>query len=82
MKFTDKIRLVLLIRKVSNLVMGVTMVNWKTSVGALITLLAGFLPVVGVTISPEVQAALMSVGGFIVGLFAKDHNVTGGTTRQ
>ncbi len=59
-----------------------TMVNWKTTLGAFVTLLAGILPLLGLQITGEVQAALITVGVFIIGIFAKDSNVTGGTKQQ
>jgi len=51
--------------------------NWKTTIGAIVTLLAGILPYVGVELSPEVQAAMVTVGIFIIGIFAKDNSVSG-----
>lgn len=59
--------------------MGGLQINWKTSIGALVALLSQLLPLVGVSIGVEVQGALITLGVFIVGLFAKDNNVTGGT---
>jgi len=53
-------------------------VNWKTTIGGVISLLAGGLPQVGVELGAEMQNALMVLGLFIVGIFAKDSNVTGG----
>lgn len=57
-------------------------VNYKTTIGALVALLAGLAPLFGVQISPEVQSALITVGVFVVGLFAKDRDVTGGRRQQ
>jgi len=59
--------------------MGKLQINWKTSIGALVALLSQLLPLLGISISVEVQGALITLGVFIVGLFAKDSNVTGGT---
>ncbi len=58
------------------------MINIKTTIGAVVTLLAGLAPLCGVDISVEIQTAMMTVGIAIVGIFAKDSNVTGGTKRQ
>lgn len=60
--------------------------NWKTSLGGLLTILLGALSLVGVkvagtgTIDPQTALAMIT-GGFGL-LFAKDGNVTGGTTPQ
>ncbi len=58
------------------------MVNYKTTIGAFVTLLAGILPLLGVEMSSEVQLALVTIGAFVIGIFAKDYNVTGGTKQQ
>ena len=55
------------------------MINYKTTIGGIISILAGVLPWVGVELTQEIQGALFGLGMFIVGLFAKDSNVTGGT---
>ena len=60
-----------------------TMANYKTTLGALITLMSFLLPnVFKVELPAEVQTAMMTVGVFIIGFFAKDKNVTGGTKQQ
>ena len=56
-------------------------VNWKTTIGAVIPALAIVLNAFGVvSITVEVQNALIVVGVAIIGIFAKDNNVTGGST--
>ncbi len=58
------------------------MKNWKTSLGgtlASIGLLAQSVPNHTVQLIGGVAAA---VGALLLGLSAKDHNVTGGTTQQ
>jgi hypothetical protein len=57
-------------------------VNWKTTLGAIITALAVVLEQFGIDISPELQNALIVIGVTIIGIFAKDYNVTGGTKPQ
>jgi hypothetical protein len=60
--------------------------NWKTTAGGALTLLLGVLSLLGVKVAgaapidPQV-ALTMITGGFGL-LFAKDSNVTGGTTPQ
>ena len=56
------------------------MKNWKTTVSGLVAALGQVLPYLG--IPQEVATAVSVVGMFLVGLFAKDSNVTGGTTVQ
>lgn len=56
--------------------------NWKTTVGAVVTALATVLPLVGVELSEEVQAAIVTLGVAIIGIFAKDYDITGGTRQQ
>ena len=58
------------------------MINIKTTVGAVVTLIAGLAPLMGVDISVEIQTAMITVGVAIIGIFAKDSNVTGGTKQQ
>ena len=45
--------------------------DWKTTIGAFVALLSQILPLVGIELSAEVQSALITLGVFIVGLFAK-----------
>lgn len=55
------------------LIIGSKMKNWKTTLGAIIGGLATILNVLGIVeISAEVQMAVVTLGLFIVGLFAGD----------
>lgn len=55
------------------LIVGSKMKNWKTTLGAIIGGLATILNVLGIVeISTEVQMAIVTLGLFIVGLFAGD----------
>ena len=59
------------------LIIGSKMKNWKTTLGAIIGGLATILNVLGVVdISAEVQMAIVTLGLFIVGLFAGDAQKT------
>lgn len=58
------------------------MINWQTTLGGIIAILAGVVPLFGVSLTIEIQTALMGFGMFIVALFAKDKNVTGGTKKS
>ena len=57
-------------------------INWKTTIGAIVTLLSQILPLIGIEITPQIQGALITIGIVIVGLFAKDSDVTGGKRAQ
>ena len=50
------------------------MINWKTSLGGLVTLLAGIVPQFGIELPQDIQVSIIAIGMFIVGLFAKDSN--------
>lgn len=55
------------------LFVGAKMKNWKTTIGAIIGGLATILNVLGIVeISADVQMAIVTLGLFIVGLFAGD----------
>jgi hypothetical protein len=62
------------------------MKNWKTTAGGGLTVLLGVLSLLGVKVAgsapidPQVAIGMIT-GGFAV-MFAKDSNVTGGTTPQ
>lgn len=58
------------------------MKNYKTTLGAAVTVASYLLPLFGVPLSPAVQGAVMTLGIAIIGLFGKDSNVTGGTKAQ
>ena len=53
--------------------------NWKTTLGAILVILSQLLQPMGIDISPELQGIIVAAGIGIIGLFAKDNNVTGGT---
>jgi len=56
------------------------MKNWKTSLAGVIAAMGPILLAIGVP--QEVGAAITTIGLFLLGLFAKDRNVTGGTIQQ
>lgn len=58
----------------------IDMKNWKTTVSGLLAAAGQILSIFGVPV--EVGQAVSVVGLFLVGLFAKDSNVTGGTKVQ
>lgn len=58
------------------------MKNYKTTIGAVVSALTFILPLFGVPIPPEVANAGLALAIFIVAMFAKDSNVTGGTKSQ
>lgn len=58
------------------------MVSWKTSLGGIILALGGvFTQQTDHTIQ-LIGGVLSAVGALLLGLAAKDHNVTGGTKEQ
>lgn len=62
------------------LMYGLAVNNWKTTVTAILGALAVVLKtLLGIEIPTE---AILTVTVFFIGLFAKDHNVTGGTKQQ
>jgi len=56
------------------------MINWKTTASGVVAALGQVLPLFGVP--ANVGAAISTIGLFLIGLFAKDSNVTGGTVKQ
>jgi hypothetical protein len=60
--------------------------NWKTTGGGILTIALGALSLFGVKIAGtapvDPQVALAMITGGLGVLFAKDHNVTGGDTKQ
>jgi len=56
------------------------MKNWKTTAAGLFGAAGQVLPFFGVP--AEVGQAISVIGLFLIGLFAKDSNVTGGTVSQ
>jgi hypothetical protein len=58
----------------------IDMKNWKTTLSGLLAAAGQILSIFGVPV--EVGQAVSVVGLFLVGLFAKDSNVTGGTKAQ
>lgn len=48
--------------------------NWKTTLGAIITIATTVLELFGIEVPADVKAAMMTIGVFIIGLFAKDHD--------
>lgn len=81
MTFGDHLRRLWLIGKLTvritpyilKSIVGAKMKNWKTTLGAIIGGLATILNVLGIVdISADVQMAIVTLGLFIVGLFAGD----------
>lgn len=58
----------------------IDMKNWKTTLSGLLAAAGQILSIFGVPV--EVGQAVSVVGLFLVGIFAKDSNVTGGTKVQ
>jgi hypothetical protein len=56
--------------------------NWKTTLGAVIAGGSQILGGVNVPVSDELQGGLLVVGLAIIGIFAKDKDVTGGTRKN
>lgn len=53
------------------------MKNWKTTASGVVSALGLLFPAIG--LPQEVGQAVSVIGLFLIGLFAKDSNVTGGT---
>lgn len=56
------------------------MKNWKTTASGILAALGMIFPLLG--IPAEVGNAVSTLGLFLIGLFAKDNNVTGGSVSQ
>jgi hypothetical protein len=56
------------------------MKNWKTTLSGLLAAVGQILPLFGAP--AEVGTAISTIALFLIGLFAKDFNVSGGTIRQ
>ncbi len=56
------------------------MKNWKTTAAGVLSAVGQLLPLFGVPTS--VGTAVSTIGLFLIGLVAKDSNVTGGTVQQ
>ena len=56
------------------------MKNWKTTASGILAAAGQLLPMWGVPM--EVSQAVSVLGLFLLGLFSKDHNVTGGSVQQ
>jgi len=56
------------------------MKNWKTTASGLLSGLGVLFPLIG--LPAEVGQAVSVIGLFLIGFFAKDSNVTGGTVAQ
>ena len=60
--------------------------NWKTTAGGAVTVLLGVLSLLGVKVAGQAsidpQVAMGMITGGLALIFAKDNNVTGGTTQQ
>jgi hypothetical protein len=59
------------------------MKNWTTTVGGVVAALPQIAIMFGVTAVPvDVWNGISAIGLFLIGLLAKDNNVTGGSTKQ
>lgn len=59
------------------------MTNVRTTATAVVTLVSVLAPkFLGYEIDTETQLAMVTIGVTIIGLLAKDSNVTGGTKQQ
>jgi hypothetical protein len=58
------------------------MKSWKTTIGGILLGIGTPLAAAGEGIYKTIGVALATVGGLIIGLAAKDSNVTGGTKQQ
>jgi hypothetical protein len=58
----------------------ISMKNWKTTVSGIIAAAGQILSLFGVPV--EVGQAVSVIGLFLLGIFCKDSNVTGGTVSQ
>jgi hypothetical protein len=56
------------------------MKNWKTTASGVLSALGVIFPVIG--LPAELGQAVSVIGLFLIGFFAKDSNVTGGTITQ
>jgi hypothetical protein len=52
--------------------------NWKTTMFGILAILPQFLVALGVALPPKAAAWTTAVGGTLLALSAKDHDVTGG----
>lgn len=59
-----------------------SMVNWKTTVSAFVTLIGAILKIFKIDLPPEVADAMITLGIFFGLFFAKDNDVTGGTKQN
>lgn len=58
------------------------MKNYRTTVGAVVTLIVSFASRYGFEMGIDVQLAIIIIGTTVVAIFTKDSNVTGGTKPQ
>jgi len=56
--------------------------NWKTTLAGLLTGLPNILTILGIGIPVPVVQVLTGLGALLLGIFAKDFNVTGGSVKQ
>lgn len=48
------------------------MISWRTTLIAIVTLIASVVATFGIHVTQEVQNAIVVVGLFLIGLFARD----------
>jgi len=58
------------------------MINWKTTVSAVVAGIAQILRAFKVEIDPVILDGITALAVIALGIFAKDSNVTGGTKTQ
>lgn len=56
--------------------------NLKTTITAVVTVVASLGARYGFDLSPDIQLAIVTIGVAITGILSKDHNTTGGTKYQ
>lgn len=72
----DIIKKILIIKK------QVKMKNWKTTIGGILALIPTILSTIGLPMAPELANAIQTIAVALIAYFAKDKDVTGGTTDQ
>lgn len=55
------------------------LLNWKTTVTALVGAIASLLAQFGFDLGPEIQTVIVSITVLVIGFFAKDASKTGTT---
>ena len=56
--------------------------NWKTTLGALVVIFSQALAIAGIELDASIQAAIVTIGIAMIGIFSKDSDVTGGNKQN